>query len=420
MKHCFMFLLGIFLSATLYGQNYSSEVVFLQQQGNTLTVRALGISEKKKEAANMALKSAFYTLFYTGVDGVNKGNPMVSTAKPDYDRRFFDENRYSVFVKDYTVTEGPEKQGKQYRCTVEMTILFDALQKDLNRNKVQTNLGMAVGTPNSQVSLPTVTVVPYTREDEDIRAILDHNKMLSYAVSKMTSEFSSRGYKTKDFLAQLKRAKRNDVLTAGTQSDAVTKMIQNMGADIIVTAKVMTTTDTRRQSEVSLELTATEFQTAGNLASATFQSGKYVTTDTIKLTDYALKKVKDEFFTKLQASFNDIVKNGREMAIQMVLAKSITDWDFDQPLPDGSASFKTVLEDWLQVHALNGVYDMSRSNDKVIDMSVQVPIWDEAQGRAYTISRFSTELKNFLDEKLGGEYVASVVTMGQGLTVTIK
>jgi len=56
----------------------------------------------------------------------------------------------------------------------------------------------------------------------------------------------------------------------------------------------------------------------------------------------------------------------------------------------------------------------------VIDMSVQVPIWDEAQGRAYTISRFSTELKNFLDEKLGGEYVASVVTMGQGLTVTIK
>lgn len=182
----------------------------------------------------------------------------------------------------------------------------------------------------------------------------------------------------------------------------------------------MTTTDTRRQSEVSLELTATEFQTAGNLASATFQSGKYVTTDTIKLTDYALKKVKDEFFTKLQASFNDIVKNGREMAIQMVLAKSITDWDFDQPLPDGSASFKTVLEDWLQVHALNGVYDMSRSNDKVIDMSVQVPIWDEAQGRAYTISRFSTELKNFLDEKLGGEYVASVVTMGQGLTVTIK
>lgn len=171
-----------------------------------------------------------------------------------------------------------------------MTILFDALQKDLNRNKVQTNLGMAVGTPNSQVSLPTVTVVPYTREDEDIRAILDYNQMLSYAVSKMTSEFSSRGYKTKDFLAQLKRAKRNDVLTAGTQSDAVTKMIQNMGADIIVTAKVMTTTDTRRQSEVSLELTATEFQTAGNLASATFQSGKYVTTDTIKLTDYALKR----------------------------------------------------------------------------------------------------------------------------------
>lgn len=415
-----MFLLGVFLSATLFGQRYSSDVVFLQQKGNTLSVRAVGISEKKKESEAMALKSAFHTLFYTGVEGVNRGNPLVSATKPDYDRRFFDEGRYSIFVRDYSVTEGPVKQGKQYRCTVEMTILFEALQKDLNRNKVQTNLGMAVGAPGSQVSLPTVTVVPYARENEDVRAILDHNQMLSYAVSKMTSEFSSRGYKTKDFIAQLKRAKRNDVLTAGAQSDAVTKMIQNMGADIIVTAKVIATTDARRQSEVSLELTATEFQTAGNLASATYQSGKFVTTDTIRLTDYALKKVKDEFFTKLQASFNDIVKNGREMAVQMVLAKSVADWDFDQPLPDGGASFKPVLEEWLQAHALNGVYDMSRSNDKVIDLSVQIPIWDEGEGRAYTISRFSAELKSFLDEKLGGEYVASVVTMGQGLTVTIK
>lgn len=420
MKHCIMFLLGVILSVNVGGQNYSVEVTFLQQQGNTLTVRSLGVSDKKKEAAAMAMKSAFYTLFYTGVDGVNRGNPLISAAKPDYDRRFFDENRYSVFVKDYSITDGPDKQGKQYRCTVEMTILFDALQKDLNRNKVQTNLGMAVGTPGSQVSLPTVAVLPYTREGEDVRHILDHNQMLSYAVSKMTSEFSSRGYKTRDFLAQLKRAVRNDVLTAGSQSDAVTKMIQNMGADIIVTAKVMTTTDDRRRSEVSLELTATEFQTAGNLASATFQSGKYTTTDTIKLADYALKKVREEFFTKLQASFNDIVKNGREMAIQMVLSKAVTDWDFDQSLPDGSANFKMELENWLQANALNGVYDMSRSNDKVIDMSVQVPIWDEAQGRAYTISRFSSELKSFLDDKLGGEYVASVVTMGQGLTVTIK
>ena len=246
-----MFLLGVFLSAALFGQRYSSDVVFLQQKGNTLSVRAVGISEKKKESEAMALKSAFHTLFYTGVEGVNRGNPLVSATEADFERRFFDEGRYSIFVRDYSVTEGPVKQGKQYHCTVEMTILFDALQKDLNRNKVQTNLGMAVGTPGSQVSLPTVTVVPYARENEDIRAILDHNQMLSYAVSRMTSEFSSRGYKTKDFIAQLKRAKRNDVLTAGAQSDAVTKMIQNMGADIIVTAKVIATTDARRQGDES-------------------------------------------------------------------------------------------------------------------------------------------------------------------------
>ncbi len=420
MKNYWMLLLGMFLAVGAHAQNYSSEATFLQQQGNTLSVRSTGIAEKKKEAVPMALKSAFYTLFYTGIEGVNSGNPLIATTKPDYDRRFFYEGRYSVFVKEYTETENTVKVGKNYRATVDVTILFDALQKDLNRNKVQTNLTMAVGTVGSQVKLPTVTVVPYTKEGEDVRTILDHNQMLSYAVSKMTSEFSTRGYKTKDFIAQLKRAKRNDVLTSGTQSDAATKMIQNMGADIIVTAKAIATTHPNRQSEVTLELSATELQTAGNLASATFQSGKYMTTDTVKLTDYALKKIKEEFFTKLQAAFNDIVKNGREMAIQMVLSKSVTDWDFDQPAPGGDNDFKQLLEDWLQTHSLNGVYDMSRSNDKVIDISMQVPIWDEAQGRAYTISHFSSELKKYLDEILGGDYVASVVTMGQGLTITIK
>ena len=48
-KHYFMFLLGVFLSAMLFGQRYSGDVVFLQQKGNTLSVRAVGISEKKKE-----------------------------------------------------------------------------------------------------------------------------------------------------------------------------------------------------------------------------------------------------------------------------------------------------------------------------------------------------------------------------------
>lgn len=420
MKHYLTLLLGLVCTVSLCAQNYSHEVTFLRQQGGTLTLHSSATATKKKEAVPLALKSAFYTLLYIGVDGVNKGNPLVAVPKPDYDRRLFDEGRYSVFVKDYAETEDVAKAGKNYRASVEVTILFDALQKDLNRNKVQTNLTLAVGNAGNQVAMPTVTVVPYAKEGQEIRHILDNDRTLEYAVGRMTSEFSSRGYKTKDFLAQLKRARRNDVLTAGTQTDAVTRMIQNMGADIIVTVRVTASTDARRQSEVALELAATEFQTAGNLAAATFQSGKYMTTDTLKLADYAFKKIKDEFFTKLQAAFNDMVRNGREMAIQMVLAKSVTDWDFDQPVPEGGNAFKVVLEEWLQKHALNGVYDMSRSNDKVIDLSVQVPIWDEEQGRAYTVSRFSVELKKFLDEALGGDYEAAVVTMGQGLTVTIR
>lgn len=366
----------------------------------------------------MAVKSAFHTLFYTGVEGVNGGKPIIAEQKAGYDTRFFNENRYSIFVKQSQERGSPTKQGGGYKSTVDVTIMWDALQNDLTRNKVSTNLGMTVGTPDSQIKLPTVMVVPYNKEGEDVRTILDNNQMLSLAVSRVTSEFSKRGYKTKDFVSQLKLLKRNDILTDGTQSDAVSKMIQNMGADIIVTAKIFVTVHANRQSEVTLELKATELQTAGNLASADFLSGKYNTTDSIKLADYAFKKIQNDFFTRLQSSFNNIVENGREVMIQLVLARAVTEWDFEAALPNGK-DFLPVMEDWLLANAVKGVYNMNHSN-KVVDISIQIPVYDDDNSRTNTVSRFSTQLRDFMNGLFEGEYTVSIATMGQGLTVTIQ
>ncbi|NDV58102.1 DUF6175 family protein [Bacteroides sp. 519] len=415
-KYCLI--VALFIPGIILAQNYSGDVSFVEKGSNTLTLRATGVSAKKKDAVVMAAKSAFYTLFYTGVEGVNNGNPLITERKASYDTRFFDENRYNIFVQTLNELGDPVKEGKAYKASVEVVILSNALQKDLIRNKVITNLTMDAGGPGSSVKLPTVLVIPYTKEGEDVRDILDNNQMLSMAVSRVTSEFSNRGYKTKDFISQLKRLKRNDVLTAGSQSDAVAKMIQNMSADIIVTTKIFVATHAGRQSEVTLELRATEFQTDGNLASAEFLSGRYVTTDSLKLADYAFKKIQNDFFSRLQNSFNDIVRNGKEILIQMVLAKSVTEWDFESSLNNGD-EFLMVMEDWLHANALNGVYSIN-SSDKVLDISMQIPIYDEEQGRAFTTSRFSSQLRTFLNGLFEGEYKASVVTMGQGLTVTIE
>ncbi|MBO5025816.1 MAG: hypothetical protein J6C86_06705 [Bacteroidaceae bacterium] len=66
------------------------------------------------------------------------------------------------------------------------------------------------------------------------------------------------------------------------------------------------------------------------------------------------------------------------------------------------------------------MYDMDRSSDKIIVLRARIPVVDESTGKAYTISNFRNILFKFLNERLNGEYSASIVTMGQGLVVIIK
>ncbi len=411
---CGLWLLAAF-AVVLHAQTkYMSDAVLVSNDGKTIKLRSSGQSDKKKTAMEMAVKSAIYTLLYNGVEGVNNGKALAYAHDTNYERRLFEEGRYSVFVGQFEEVGDVVKLGNSYRVKVEAEIYYDALMRDINNSS---------GVASSHVELPnmpTLTVVPFTRENENVRSLLENNQMLSHAVSKITSEFSKNGYRTKDFISMVQKAKNSDLTTEGSQSDAVSMMIQNLSTDIVVMAKINYIPRPNNQGEVSLELNATEKQTATTLASSTFLSGRYMTTDSVRLADYAISKIKKDFFTTLQTAFLEIVRNGRELSVQMVLDQNVEDWDFDQPSPESGEEFKVELEDWLAANAMNGVYDMSRSSDKIIDLTVRIPIWDEKTGRAYSVSTFRNAFRKFLNERLNGEYQASIVTLGQGVVVTIK
>ena len=46
------------------------------------------MSEKKKEAVDMAVRSAFYTLFYRGVNGYNGNKPLIQHDNSYYTKKF--------------------------------------------------------------------------------------------------------------------------------------------------------------------------------------------------------------------------------------------------------------------------------------------------------------------------------------------
>ena len=79
-------------------------------------------------------------------------------------------------------------------------ILFFAL---FTKNIAQT-------TPSQvQTVQPKIMVIPYVKEGEDLRTILEDDVNKRIALTKIKEAFDSRGFTTVDFVAKLKSAKDN-------------------------------------------------------------------------------------------------------------------------------------------------------------------------------------------------------------------
>ena len=79
---------------------------------------------------------------------------------------------------------------------------------------------------------PKIMVVPYTKEGEDIRSILEEDVNRRIAITKIKEAFDSRGFTTVDFTAKLKAATDNAIFSSENKEDLKTRIIQMSGADV--------------------------------------------------------------------------------------------------------------------------------------------------------------------------------------------
>lgn len=424
-RHFWMFLFVMILCAPICAQNYSNEVTLVQQDDNSVTVLATAVADKKKDAGLLAAKSAFHTLFHAGVQGVKNGVPMIAVEKQDYDYRFFTESRYINYIGSEVETVDDVKIGGKYRVTVKLTIRLKTLLADMAHN----NLAISPGWTDAKVVKstaalnPTIVIVPDMLNGGDfeaMRSVIQQDRVMRYVIDKLSNEFQHNGYKTNDFISQLQNSKNSSLLRLDAQSDAGTKIVQMLPGDIVVNVEVKVNTNAKKQSECSLNLRAIENQTSGKLATIPFTSGQYMTTDSLKLADYALKQIKKDFFETLRGSFEAMIMKGREVNVDMNLSKAVSDWDFEQESPVSGNYFKDALDEWLRANAYQGVYDMSNNTDKFIHIRLNVPLWNQERNRSYTLSNFGSDLKKFFKAELGDNYKASVTAMGQKLEIIIE
>lgn len=424
MKHYWMFLIGIILCTNVRAQNYSNEVTLVQQDGDAVTVLATAVADKKKEAGLLATKSAFHTLFHSGIQGVKNGVPMIAVERPDYDYRFFTESRYINYIGSEVQTVKDAKIGGKYRVTVRLTIQLKTLCADLEHNQMVISSGWmdSKAVKATAAMNPTIVIVPDMTDGSDLETLRKkvlEDPTLKYAINKLADEFGRHGYTTQDAFVLLQNRINSAMMNLDTQSDLSTELLKGIPGDIVVNVDMQMYTE-NRQSECRLTLKAVEKQTGNILSTVPFPSGRYITTEYIKLVDYAIKQIKGDFFNTLQAKFEDIIRQGRTVVIDMNLSQTVTDWDFDQDSPATGDTFKDALTEWLEAHCHQSVPNMTLDTDKVIQVRMNIPLWNLGKNKAYTLSNFSSDLRKFFKAQFGDNYKANVKARGQGVNVTIE
>ena len=273
---------------------------------------------------------------------------------------------------------------------ISVIVLFQALiVSQVKGQNASTNSGGQVVTVQ-----PKIMVIPYTKEGEDLRTVLENDENKRSAITKIKEGFDSRGFTTVDFVAKLKAAKDNNAFTSDNQTDIKTQIIQMSGADVYVQAEVIAEKG-QSGSSVKLILTAYEASTGNSLSNKVGESGKFYTDDFNKPASKAVESCVEDFLNVMQAKFTYIVNNGKSVIIDISFDAGSQYKMSSEIGPDG-LPLSDQIEMWMEKNAFKNNYHIQGTTDlKMIFDDVKIPLKDQATGNNYNPNKFALEMFKF-------------------------
>lgn len=262
---------------------------------------------------------------------------------------------------------------------------------------------------------PSIMVVPFVGEKQDMRTILESDINLRVAVAKMKEGFDNRGFSTVDFRAKIKQLSNDKAVELENRSSLKQEIIELSGADIYVeTEAKVNRTDSG--NSVTVIVTAYDAFSGISLANKVGNSPKFYTESFEKLTEKAIEGLVEDFLNTLQLKFDDIVKNGRIASLNVTFSENAT-MDMDAELGEPKAMFSDLLESWLEKNAYQGYFHVQGvTATKMIVDELRLPFRDD-KGNNYRPSKFAGELRNYL-KSLGVE--SSRDLQGNKIFITIN
>lgn len=249
--------------------------------------------------------------------------------------------------------------------------------------------------PTVNTVQPKIMVIPYTKEGEDIRTILEADVNKRIVLTKVKEAFDSRGFTTVDFTAKLKASADNAIFTADNQSDLKSQIIQMSGSDVYVEAETNVLISGSGNS-VKIIITAYEISTGNSLANKVGESGKFYTDDIGKLASKAIESCAADFLNVVQMKFTDIVNNGKSIIVNFGFAES-SEYVMSSEVGNQGLHLSDELELWIEEHAYKNNYHIQGTTSKqMIFDDVRIPLKDPDTGNNYNPNKFALEVFKFM------------------------
>lgn len=395
-----------FLYVTVgFSQSYSNDVTLLNKNNTTVTVRTSGIHEKKKDAAEMAVKSAFYTYFFIGIPGLNNDKPLLKpedeTKYRDYFERFFELGRYRNFVRAAIPEGDPEKlRAKDFKATVRLTFQEELLRRDLELNKIAVKGAerTSMEETQEQIQLPTIMVVPYKEEGRTFEQILKNDYDKRMAVAKVQEGFNRKGVTTVDFEAKLNAAKRAMQYESNSAESFDKQLLRNSGSNVYVTVDIYKDIASTG-SRVALTLKGYETATGNVLASRQSSSNRFRTSAVDQLCVYAVNDILDDFLKDISTSFAHKIMKGNTVVLNVSIAGTAVQ-DMETEVGPQSYPLADLLRLWVKKNAVGGKYHVQGSvAEAIIFDQIQIPNRDES-GNALDVNDFAFNIWEYLRGEL--------------------
>jgi len=247
---------------------------------------------------------------------------------------------------------------------------------------------------------PSIIVIPYKTEGQKYRSLLEDPKTgfeKRIAISRVKEAFSSRGFTTYDFEAELKKGETAGAFSASAQTDEKDVIIKNSGADIFVVVDINVLGPPKIDgTDVKIILKAFESATGRDCGSKDASSTPFYTNDISKLAGKAIDIMKEAFLNEMQTKFTDIVNNGRSVYVEFVLAQGAK-LNFQSEVGTSGDLLSESIVDWMGKNAFKNYAKKGGSTAlKIIYDDVRIPLKDQATGMNYEIESFGRLIRKYL------------------------